>query len=132
MIPSALVLVGLGVLSLTIRSLKGLQIVNGGQTTASLHRARKRDKASLENIKVPAKIIRVKSENLDEMVAAVSRSANSQNTVQPADFSANDPFHTTVETLANNTWLPDQSGRWFYERARELWCRGIQGFVQSI
>ena len=104
--------------NLAILSLKGLQIVNGGQTTASLHRARKRDKASLEKITVPAKIIRVRSETLDEMVAAVSRSANSQNTVQPADFSANDPFHTTVETLANNTWLPDQAGRWFYERAR--------------
>jgi hypothetical protein len=52
------------------------------------------------------------------MVAAVSRSANSQNTIQPADFSANDPFHVAVEGLANNTWLPDQSGRWFYERAR--------------
>ena len=52
------------------------------------------------------------------MVAAISRSANSQNTIQPADFSANDPFHVAVESLANNTWLPDQSGRWFYERAR--------------
>jgi hypothetical protein len=104
--------------NLGIRSLRGLQIVNGGQTTASLHRARKRDKSSLEGITVPAKIIKVKGENLDAMVAAVSRAANSQNTVQPADFSANDPFHRAVETLANNTWLPDQKGRWFYERAR--------------
>ena len=38
--------------------------------------------------------------------------------MQPADFSANDPFHVAVETLANNTWLPDHKGRWFYERAR--------------
>jgi hypothetical protein len=105
-----------GTLGITL--LRGLQIVNGGQTTASLHRARKQDKTSLDGIAVCAKIIKVKAENLDAMVAAVSRSANSQNTVQPADFSANDPFHTTVETLANNTWLPDQKGRWFYERAR--------------
>ena len=55
---------------------------------------------------------------LGEMVSAVSRSANSQNTVQPADFSANEPFHVAVENLANNIWLPDGSGRWFYERAR--------------
>jgi hypothetical protein len=103
---------------LGIRALRGLQIVNGGQTTASLHRARKQDKSPLDGIMVPAKIIKVKTENLDAMVAAVSRSANSQNTIQPADFSANDPFHVGVETLANNTWLPDQSGRWFYERAR--------------
>jgi hypothetical protein len=52
------------------------------------------------------------------MVSAVSKSANSQNTVQPADFSANEPFHVAVETLANNGWVPDGSGRWFYERAR--------------
>ena len=101
-----------------ISSLRGLQIVNGGQTTASLHRARRTDKADLTAIAVSAKIIKVKGESLDAMVAAVSRSANSQNTVQPADFSANDPFHVAVEALANNTWLPDQTGRWFYERAR--------------
>jgi AIPR protein len=102
----------------SIRSMRGLQIVNGGQTTASLHRARKQDKAALDGIMVPAKIIQVRAESLDSMVAAVSRSANSQNTIQPADFSANDPFHIAVEMLANNTWLPDHKGRWFYERAR--------------
>jgi len=42
-----------------------------------------------------------------QMVAAVSRSANSQNTVQPADFSANDPFHVALERLANDTWMAD-------------------------
>lgn len=103
---------------LRIKSVKGLQIVNGGQTTASLHRAKRQDGAKLDAISVPAKIICVGGADLDEMVAAVSKSANSQNTVQPADFSANDPFHVTVEKLANNTWLPDGKGRWFYERAR--------------
>jgi AIPR protein len=105
--------------ALVIKSLRGFQIVNGGQTTASLHRALRQDKADLTDIQVPAKIIRVgESANLDNMVSAVSRSANSQNTVQPADFSANEPFHVAVETLANNIWLPDGTGRWFYERAR--------------
>ena len=101
-----------------IRSVRGLQIVNGGQTTASLHRAKRQDKANLDQIAVPMKIIKVGGANLDQMVSAISRSANSQNTVQPADFSANDPFHVEVEKLANNTWLPDGTGRWFYERAR--------------
>ncbi|MGJ5051652.1 AIPR family protein [Bradyrhizobium oligotrophicum] len=101
-----------------IKSVRGLQIVNGGQTTASLHRAKRQDGANLDAISVPAKIICVGGAELDEMVAAVSKSANSQNTVQPADFSANDPFHVAVEKLANNTWLPDGKGRWFYERAR--------------
>lgn len=104
--------------STVIKSLRGLQIVNGGQTTASLHRALRQDRADLSQIQVPAKIICVGDASLDEMVSAVSRSANSQNTVQPADFSANEPFHVAVENLANNVWLPDGSGRWFYERAR--------------
>jgi hypothetical protein len=104
--------------ALAIRSVRGLQIVNGGQTTASLHRTKKQDGAKLDGIIVSAKIIKANEQVLDNMVVAVSRSANSQNTVQPADFSANDPFHVTVEELANNTWLADGKSRWFYERAR--------------
>lgn len=101
-----------------IKGLRGLQIVNGGQTTASLHRARFKDHLSLDGVEVPVKIIRVTSGDLSEMVGAVSRAANRQNTVQQADFSANDPFHQAVETLANNCWLETGRGRWFYERAR--------------
>jgi AIPR protein len=103
---------------LEIRSLQGLQIVNGGQTTASLHRARRKESLSLENVAVPVKIIKVGGADLGEMVSSISRAANRQNTVQLADFSANDPFHQQIETLANNTWLDDGRGRWFYERAR--------------
>lgn len=101
-----------------IVAVRGLQIVNGGQTTASLHRAKRQDRASLDQIAVPMKIIKVGGADLEQMVSAISRSANSQNTVQPADFSANDPFHVEVEKLANNTWLADGTSRWFYERAR--------------
>jgi hypothetical protein len=104
--------------ALGIQSLRGLQIVNGGQTTASLHRAKKQDGSKLDGIMVPAKIIKAQRDNLDAMVAAVSRSANSQNTVHPADFSANDPFHVALERLANDIWMDDGKGRWFYERAR--------------
>lgn len=114
---------------LGIKSLRGLQIVNGGQTTASLHRAKVKDGANLDDVLVPAKIIHVRSGGamLDQMVARISKSANTQNTVQPADFSANDPFHREVESLANNTWSPDGRARWFYERAR-----GTYGVAESI
>ncbi|MBG0794462.1 AIPR family protein [Methylocystis sp. H62] len=103
---------------LEIRSLKGLQIVNGGQTTASLHRARRKDNLKLDQVLVPVKIIKVGGADLSEMVSSISRAANRQNTVQLADFSANDPFHQQIETLANTMWLDDGKGRWFYERAR--------------
>lgn len=114
---------------LAIVSLQGLQIVNGGQTTASLHRAKVKDGANLADVLVPAKIIHVRAggEMLDQMVTRISKSANTQNTVQPADFSANDPFHREVENLANNTWSPDGRARWFYERAR-----GTYGVAESI
>ena len=102
----------------SLDSLRGLQIVNGGQTTASLHRSWRNDRADLRNVLVSMKIIVVGGADLDRMVGAISRSANSQNTVQPADFSANNSFHVGVEELANNTWLPDSKSRWFYERAR--------------
>jgi hypothetical protein len=101
-----------------ILSLKGLQIVNGGQTTASLHRARRKESLKLDGVYVPIKIIKVSGADLGKMVTSISRAANRQNAVQLADFSANDPFHQQLETLANNTWLDDGRGRWFYERAR--------------
>lgn len=104
--------------SVSVLRLVGLQIVNGGQTTASIHRAATVDRVDVSNVRVPAKIIVVQQDDLSRMVAAISRSANSQNTVQPADFSANDPFHVAVESLAANAWLPGEGGRWFYERAR--------------
>lgn len=102
-----------------IHFLRGMQVVNGGQTTASIHRARKVDKADLSKVFVPAKIITLADkDHISEMVSSISRYANSQNTIQPADFSANEPFHIQIEKLANTTWCPDQRGRWFYERAR--------------
>jgi hypothetical protein len=101
-----------------LRILKGLQIVNGGQTTASLHRARRKESLSLEHVSVPVKIIKVGGADLATMVTSISRAANRQNAVQLADFSANDPFHQQIEALANNTWLDDGKGRWFYERSR--------------
>lgn len=51
------------------------------------------------------------------MIAAVSRYANSQNSVRQADLSANRPFHVQVEKLANTVFCPDGVSRWFYERA---------------
>lgn len=109
-----------------LTGLRGLQIVNGGQTIASLHRARRKESAKLGSVEVPVKIIRVIEGDLEEMVSSISRAANRQNTVQQADFSANDPFHREVETLANNAWLESGRGRWFYERARGSWLAAEQ------
>ena len=101
-----------------ITSVKGLQIVNGGQTTASIHRARRDDKVDLSSVYVPVKISLISEKEVDEIVPAISLYANSQNNIQMADFSANDPYHVEMSKLASAIWCPGEQGRWFYERTR--------------
>jgi hypothetical protein len=101
-----------------IARIKGLQIVNGGQTTASIHRAGKTDKADLSDVFVQAKISVVSAELLDTFAPRIAMFANTQNPVQMADFSANDPFHIKLEHLSKSIWIPGEQGKWFYERAR--------------
>jgi len=103
---------------LAIRQVRGLQIVNGGQTTASLHRAGRRDGVDLAAVSVPTKITVVRRDLVDEIVPRISLYANTQNVVQMADFSANESFHVEFERLAGTIWCPGERGRWFYERAR--------------
>ncbi|MEA2601079.1 MAG: hypothetical protein QOF89_2071 [Acidobacteriota bacterium] len=103
---------------LVITRMKGLQIVNGGQTTASIHRARKRDRFDLSRVHVAAKITRLASETVEAMVQNISRYANTQNVIQEADFSSNERFHVALERLSKTIWCPGEQSRWFYERAR--------------
>ncbi|TRZ76187.1 MAG: abortive phage infection protein [Chitinophagaceae bacterium] len=101
--------------------LKGMQIVNGGQTTASIYFSKKRDSGiNLSRVRVPAKIIILRSSDatLEEaLISDISRYANSQNSVKQSDLSANKPFHVEIEKLSLSTYCPDGIGRWFYERA---------------
>lgn len=104
---------------MVIKSVKGLQVVNGGQTVASIHRSRKVDRCQhLDQLAVQAKITVVKAGLLEELVPKISRYSNTQNTVNEADFASNDPFHIAIEQLATNVWAPGEQTRWFYERAR--------------
>lgn len=108
--------------ALAISRIDGLQIVNGGQTTASLL-ATNRGRADLSEVYVAAKLIEIGSGDRDELVRKVSRYANTQNRITEADFSANDPFHVGLEELSRTTWAPAVGGtqrqtKWFYERAR--------------
>lgn len=107
--------------TLAISKMTGLQVVNGGQTMASIHRACKSDRANITDVLVQAKITvvrRKKDLDVEDLVHKISLYANSQNKVNEADFSANDPFHVKLEQLANSVWVPGEQSRWFYERAR--------------
>lgn len=101
--------------------LRGLQIVNGGQTTASIYfTKRKYPETDLSRVRVPAKIIVMKTEDPvkeESLVADISRFANTQNAVRQSDLSANKPFHVAVERLSLSVYCPDGRSRWFYERA---------------
>lgn len=108
---------------LAITRVVDLQIVNGGQTTASLFHARKRDKADLSEIFVQMKLSVIDSQQSEVVVPKISEYANTQNRVNAADFFSNHPFHVRMEGFSRRIWAPAQKGvpretRWFYERAR--------------
>ncbi len=103
--------------------LHDLQIVNGGQTTASIHSAARRDGADLAQVFVQAKVTVVSPDRISAIVPDISRFSNTQNKVTTADFSSNDSFHVEHEKLSRAIWAPSATGdgqetHWFYERAR--------------
>lgn len=104
-----------------ISSLKGMQIVNGGQTTASIYFSKKRTpEIDLKRVRVPAKVIILRSQDdlaEEALISDISKYANSQNAVKQSDLSANQPFHVEIEKLAQAVVCPNGVGRWFYERA---------------
>jgi len=101
-----------------IMHLQSMQIVNGGQTTASIHRAAKENGADLSNVYVQGKIVTVDPARFGTVVPLISRYANSQNKVTEPDLQANHPFHIGLGRVAQREWTPDQTSKWFYERAR--------------
>lgn len=101
-----------------ITAIKGMQIVNGGQTTASIHKAVKDNKASIDNVYVQAKITIVPPEMFEDVVPLISKFSNTQNKVSDVDLRANNPFHVGLERMAKKTWIPGETSLWFYERAR--------------
>jgi hypothetical protein len=108
---------------LQITRITDLQIVNGGQTTASLFHTRRKDKADLSQIFVQMKLSVIDSEESEKVVPRISEYANTQNRVQAADFFSNHAFHIRMEEFSRRIWAPAGKGaqretKWFYERAR--------------
>lgn len=111
-----------------ITSARDFQIINGGQTTASLYNARRNNQADLSAICVQMKLTEidgahVSSDDADNLIRDISRSSNSQNKVSDADFFASHPFHRQMEQISKVTYAPAVHGAqyetlWFYERAR--------------
>ncbi len=116
---------------LRIDRLYNLQIVNGGQTMASIYRMSdycrklwsRGISPDLASVRVQMKVSIVPPESTIDVVPKISRYANSQNKVSDADFFSNHPFHVEFERLAERFSVNPKAGeiqrtRWFYERMR--------------
>lgn len=103
---------------------KDFQIVNGGQTTASIYHTWKKDKADISKIFVQLKLTIIKDkENFPEIVGRIAEYANTQNKVSASDLTSNRENHVALEKLSRSIWAPPKQGenhqtRWFYERTR--------------
>lgn len=109
--------------TLLVTSLKNFQIVNGGQTTASIHAASRKKDIDLRGVFVQMKLSIVEPSKTVDIVPKISEYANSQNRVNAADFFANHPFHVRMEGFSRRLFAPSPDGtfresKWFYERAR--------------
>ena len=108
---------------LVLTSMRNFQIVNGGQTTASIHAAMRNQNADLDQVFVQMKLSIVDHDSAQEVVPKISEYANSQNRVSAADFFSNHPFHVRMEDFSRRLYAPSPDGqfresKWFYERAR--------------
>lgn len=125
---------------LLISKVKDFQIVNGGQTTASIYHTLKKDKADISGIYVQVKLSVVKNrDNFSEIVSRISEYANTQNKVSVSDLSSNRPYHIELEKISRSIFAPHVAGhstqqtKWFYERARGQYknARAKEGFTKA-
>ena len=108
---------------LVISSIGNLQIVNGAQTTGSIHAALRSARQQLESVFVQVKLTVVPPDRSEEIVPKISEYANTQNKVNAADFFSNHPFHIRIEQFSRNVMFAAREGerhesKWFYERSR--------------
>ena len=113
--------------NLGITAIENLQIVNGGQTTASILYAsdsqRRERRADLSRVFVQMKLSVVNPGLLEEIVPKISRFANTQNKISETDFFSSHPIHLVLKRISRQLSAPAKSGslsgsKWFYERAR--------------
>lgn len=108
---------------LVITKLNDFQIVNGGQTTASLYHTQKKFKeADLSKIFVQMKLTVIKDKEQKNIeVPNISRFANSQNKVSELDLSSNNPYFVQIENLSRKKYVVNPENKnhsllWFFER----------------
>jgi hypothetical protein len=102
-----------------IEALTDFQIVNGGQTTASIYFSKK-DGLDISGIQIMAKINVVKGQDeneLDELISNISRFSNTQSRVSNVDLRSRNPKLRQLKQLSNSVTTPTGQ-KWFFERAK--------------
>ncbi|MBN8726240.1 MAG: AIPR family protein [Xanthomonadales bacterium] len=121
---------------LAISSITNLQIVNGAQTTGSIHAALKPAASQLPEVFVQMKLTIVPPERSEEIVPKISEYANTQNKVNAADFFSNHPFHIRMEQFSRHVIFAAREGvrhdsKWFYERSRGQYLNARSGLTPA-
>lgn len=107
-----------------ITKIENWQVVNGGQTTASIFATSTEKESDLSKVFVQMKISVVQQkEEMENIVPKISRFANTQTIIKDSDFSSNSNYHIAIENFSRTEWMPTKTGgkatnKWFYERAR--------------
>lgn len=126
--------------SLFITRLYNWQIVNGGQTTASIAATLSDKEVDLSRVFVPMKVSVIREqENETEMVKKISTYANSQTSIRNSDFSANENYLVDLERFSRSEWVPNGTNRpeckWYFERTRGQYLdqlAQLNGFNEKI
>lgn len=104
---------------LHIESLTDFQIVNGGQTTATIYFSKK-DGIDISNVRVMAKINVVKQTNekeLEELINNISEFSNAQSKVSRVDLNSRNLQLLKIKTLSERVLTPNNL-KWFFERSK--------------
>ena len=122
---------------LKIIRIKDLQIVNGGQTTASIANtlltARKDERVDISHLYVPMKVSVLEHSMSEKIIPKIAEYSNSQNPVDASDFFSNHPFHIRIEGFSRHIPAPAVRGNqyqqyWYYERTRGQYNQGKMKF----
>jgi hypothetical protein len=107
-----------------IATARNFQIVNGGQTTASIYHTSKKNNADISQIAVPIKLTILNDKaKIPMTVGRIAECANTQNKVSASDLSSNREGFILLDSISRSLWAPPRKGstqqtRWFFERAR--------------
>jgi len=106
-----------------ITKMSNFQIVNGGQTTNAIYRAKYSSNMELSGVFVQLKLCVLNEELIDEFGPKISEYANTQNAIKRTDLTANNPIYREIQQISRTMYAPASGGlqtetKWFFERAR--------------